>query len=94
MNRRLKRGLAIGGGAALVLGPPPGDETIGLALISGAGVGARIMPQDTRPANTENPRRKGDTGEQGNTPRLAAYIVIGAVVILAFQAGLFRKIVQ
>jgi len=94
VNRRIKRGLAIGGGAALVLGPPPGDEMIGLALISGAGIGVKKMANDTRPASADNPRRKGDTGEQGNSPRLAAYIVIGAVVILAFQAGLFRKIVQ
>ena len=94
MKRRTRRALEIGGGAALIALPPPGDEAIGLSLLAGAGIGVGKMANDTRPASNDNPRRMGATADEGATPRYTAYIVIGAIVILALEAGLFRKIIS
>lgn len=91
MKRRYRRGLEIGGGLALIALPPPGDEIAGLALLGAAGIGVHKM--DQRPAATDNPRRNGNATAQ-DTPKYVAIIVIGAIALLAFEAGIFRKIVQ
>lgn len=74
-------------GAAIIALPPYGDETLGLALI-----GAVSTTMDDTTSSQRDPRRSG--GGAVGVPKVVAFIVIGALVLLALQVGGLRGFVQ